>query len=261
MMNRNTTDTSALWARKAGGCAAARRELIERHRGMVPRTRERTVPNVPPWIDPEDLIGEGFVALTRAVDQFDPARGIKFTSYAIAMIRGGMLEMLRRQDWVPRSVRDRQKLANTARSAVEARYGPQGVTDARWAQAAGVADVDAWYALYAAASVLQVASLEDVMGDGEQEELDPLVLASAVKGKDPDPSDLAAGAWEREALHVRIGWLPVMERTVIQAYYFEGLTLKQIARDLGRSESRAHQLHARGIERLRGFTEGVCCAA
>lgn len=250
----------ALWARKAAGCAAARERLIERYRHLVPKTRQRIIPSVPIRIQADDLDSTGCLALIKAVDQFDPARKIKFESYAISLIRGSLLEFLRRDDWAPRSVRTKQKAVNAAVAAVEARYGPQGVTDERCAAAAGLT-LDLWFQLYAEADVLQVGSLEDVIGDSEHDDLDPLVVAESVSSQEPDPRDLAVEATEREALHRCLGWLPVQERAVMDLYYFDGLTLKQAARVIDRSESRAHQLHAQAIQRLRGFAEGVCCAA
>src|SRR5947209_20092982 len=79
--------------------------IIEHYRYLISKTRQRIIPSVPTKIAPEDLEQEGLIALVKAVDQFDPGRKVKFESYAISMVRGAMLEYLRKEDWVPRSVR------------------------------------------------------------------------------------------------------------------------------------------------------------
>jgi RNA polymerase sigma factor for flagellar operon FliA len=98
-----------------------------------------------------------------------------------------------------------------------------------------------------------VVSLEDVVGDSEHEDLDPLVVLESVKSKDPDPHLMAIVESQRRLMAQCISWLPIQERTVVVLYYYEGLTLKQIAKHIGRSESRAHQLHSQAIQRLSGF--------
>lgn len=86
-----------------------RDELIERNRHLVPLTVRRVVPRIPANLEADDLEGAGYLGLIQAADRFDPERGIRFSSFAIGKIRGAVLEYLRQEDWVPRSVRDKQK--------------------------------------------------------------------------------------------------------------------------------------------------------
>ncbi len=230
----------------------ARTSIIEHYRYLIIKTRQRIIPTVPVKIAAEDLDQEGYIALVKAVDHFDPNRKVKFESYAISMVRGAMLEYLRREDWVPRSVRTKQKLLNKAEEELALRMGPENV------QATDVAEylempIDAFYQLYYEANVLQVVSLEDALGDSDREDLDPLVVLESVKSKEPDPDTLAIVDNQKTLMMRCIGWLPLQERTVVVLYYYEGWTLKQIAKQIGRSESRAHQLHAQAINRLAGF--------
>lgn len=242
-----------LWREfKGHNCQRARTTLIEHYRYLISKTRQRIIPTVPVKIAPEDLDQEGLIALVKAVDHFDPRRKVKFESYAISMVRGAMLEYLRREDWVPRSVRSKQKLIHKAEEDLALRKGLENVTDTDMAQYLDM-PIDAFYQLYYEANVLQVVSLEDVVGDSEHEDLDPLVVLESVKSKDPDP-DLMAVIESQKSLMMRcISWLPALERTVVVQYYYEGCTLKQIAKQIGRSESRAHQLHSQAIQRLSGF--------
>ncbi len=237
---------------KSYGSSNARDRIIENYRYLTTKTRQRIVPSVPIKIAPEDLEQEGMIALVRAVDQFDPNRNVKFESYAISMIRGAMLEYLRKEDWVPRSVRTKQKLLRGADEALSMQKGPENVTDEERADFLGM-DMDSFYQLYFEASVMQIVSLEDVVGDSEHEDLDPLVVLESVRSKDPDPHITAIINERRRLLAQCVNWLPKPEQSVIRMYYYEGKTLKQIAKEIGRSESRAHQLHSQAILRLSGF--------
>src|SRR5438067_1172075 len=102
---------------KVHGSRSKRDFIIEHYRYLISKTRQRIIPSVPTKIAPEDLEQEGLIALVKAVDQFDPARKVKFESYAISMVRGAMLEYLRKEDWVPRSVRAKQKMLHRAEEA------------------------------------------------------------------------------------------------------------------------------------------------
>jgi RNA polymerase sigma factor FliA len=242
-----------LWREfKGHNCLRARDRIIEHYRYLITKTRQRIIPTVPVKIAPEDLEQEGLIALVKAVDHFDPQRKVKFESYAISMVRGAMLEYLRREDWVPRSVRSKQKLLNRAEEDLALRKGVENVTDTDMAAYLEM-PIDAFYQLYYEANVLQVVSLEDVVGDSEHEDLDPLVVLESVKSKDPDPDTLAIVESQKTLMMRCISWLPAQERTVVVYYYYEGWTLKQIAKHIGRSESRAHQLHSQAIQRLSGF--------
>jgi len=236
---------------KRHGNAKARDFIIEHYRYLITKTRQRIIPSVPTKIDALDLEQEGVMALIKAVDQFDPGRNVKFESYAISMVRGAMLEYLRKEDWVPRSVRTKQKQLARAEEALTLAKG-EDITDEDRAAYLEL-DIDQFYALYFEATVMQIVSLEDVVGDTEHEDLDPLVVLESVRSPDPDPHLTTIVNEQRRLLHQCVNWLPKPEQTVIKMYYYQGKTLKQIAKEIGRSESRAHQLHAQAIMRLGGF--------
>ncbi|HTE17838.1 MAG TPA: sigma-70 family RNA polymerase sigma factor [Armatimonadota bacterium] len=242
-----------LWREfKQRNSISARNSIIDHYHYLITKTRQRIIPSVPVRIQADDLDQEGQIALVKAVDHFDLNRKVKFESYAISMVRGAMLEYLRREDWVPRSVRTKQKLVNRAEEELALRHGPENVKDTDLAEYLEM-PIDAFYQLYYEANVLQVVSLEDVVGDSEHEDLDPLVVLESVKSKEPDPHTLAIVDSQRNLMAQCISWLPLQERTVITHYYYDGMTLKQIAKQIGRSESRAHQLHSQAVQRLSGF--------
>ena len=257
MARRTSVEVQALLASlwhefKVRGSREARDRIIQHYNYLVAKTRTRIVPSVPVRIAPEDLEMEGYIALVKAVDQFDPRRKVKFESYAISMVRGAMLEYLRREDWVPRSVRSKQKTLQRAEDELTLQKGPQHVTPATLAHHLSM-PIDEFFTLYAEANILQMVSLEDVVGDSEHEDLDPLVVLESVRSKEPSPDFQAIGESQRDMMVKCISWLPLQERTVVLLYYSEGWTLTQVAKHLDRSESRAHQLHAQAIERLGGY--------
>src|SRR5687768_4103245 len=127
-----------IWYRfKHRGDGRARETLIDNYSYLVKITAGRIAGGVPPSLDREDLISAGVIGLIKAVDQFDASREVKFETYAIALIRGAILELLRGEDWAPRSVRDRIKQLERAYAEVESRLGRPG-TDEEVAEALGV---------------------------------------------------------------------------------------------------------------------------
>jgi RNA polymerase sigma factor FliA len=246
-MKQQYPPSHPLWAQKAAGDEEARHTLIEAHRWLIGKTRQRIIPSCPVKIEPAELESEGCIALIRAVDQFDPSRGVLFTSYAISFIRGAMLEFLRKEDWTPRSVRTKQKTLKRAEEMCGWDASPEEL-----AAFLGL-DRDKFAALQAEAQDRQVCSLDDVIDDSEHDDLDPLVVGEGAADPRPGPESLALAGIEAEQVRRMIGWLPKPEERVIRLYYFEGLTLKKIAREIGRSESRAHQIHAQAIKRFCDF--------
>src|SRR5687767_11694439 len=104
----NPSALTELWQEyKRYGDTRARDELIKHYAYLVKITAGRVISNLPPSLERDDLVSAGVLGLIKAVDQFDPTRQVKFETYAIALIRGAILEMLREDDWVPRSIRER----------------------------------------------------------------------------------------------------------------------------------------------------------
>src|SRR5688572_15201075 len=113
-----------IWFRfKHRGDLRARETLIDNYSYLVKITAGRIASGVPPSLDREDLISAGVIGLIRAVDQFDSTREVKFETYAIALIRGAILELLRGEDWAPRSVRDKIKMLERTYASLEIRAG------------------------------------------------------------------------------------------------------------------------------------------
>jgi RNA polymerase sigma factor for flagellar operon FliA len=131
-----------LWREfKGNGCKDARGEIIQNFAHLVKITAGRVVSTLPNGLDREDLVSAGTIGLVKAVDQFDAGREVKFETYAIALIRGAILEMLRGEDWVPRSVREKLKALERTCTGLEATLG-RPATEEEIAETMGVSQDD-----------------------------------------------------------------------------------------------------------------------
>jgi RNA polymerase sigma factor for flagellar operon FliA len=243
-------EVADLWIRfKMKGERNARDDIIRRYAYLVKITAGRVVTSLPPNLERDDLVSAGVVGLIRAVDQFDTSRNVKFETYAIALIRGAILEMLREQDWVPRSVRERMKNLERSYRDLEHRLG-RVPNEEEIARALDV-PVDDYHGLLRDLSRAVQVSLDDLLVGGEAGE--KLPLYDTVKDDSASPSQEAEYADMRRTLADCIGRLPERERMSIALYYYEGLTFKEIGKVLNVSESRVYQLHTQAVMRLRGY--------
>lgn len=236
---------------KVGGDTRSRDMLISHYAYLVKITAGRVVTSLPPNVERDDLISAGIIGLIKAIDQFDTKREVKFETYAIALIRGAILEMLREEDWVPRSVRERVKALERTYLDLEGRLG-RPATEEEVAEAMGI-EIDSFHALLADTGRASLLSLDDVVlsSDGNEK----IHLADVVFDEAADTSrDVESGA-VRQSLGEGIDRLPDRERLVIALYYYEGLTFKEIGKILEVSESRVYQLHTQAVLRLRGYLQ------
>jgi len=231
----------------------AREAIIENYSYLVKITAGRVVANLPPNLEREDLYTAGAMGLIKAVDQFDPDRRVKFETYAIALIRGAILESLREEDWVPRSVRERAKTLERTFHYLETQNGVPA-NEQQVADHLGIG-LDDLGKIMADAGRTSVMSLDDLLlgGGSGGEGGENLHLADVLPD---DQSDTAGGAELRARIHElgkAIDRLPDRERLVIALYYYEGLTFKEIGKVLTVSESRVYQLHTQAVLRMRGY--------
>ncbi len=243
------TDLAKLWREYKGtNDPEARRQIIERFAHLVSITAGRLLGPLPAGVERDDLISSGILGLIKAVDQFDPERGIKFETYAITLIRGAILEMLRGDDWVPRLVRDQQKQLKQAYQHLEANLG-RPATEEEVVEELGIT-LDKLDKILLNVGRTNLLSLDDVRVGTDQQRIGDTLHNDA-----PSPLDSLAVRERRKALAAAIDRLPERERLVISLYYNEGLTFKEIGMTLSVSESRAYQLHAQAALRMRGYLE------
>jgi RNA polymerase sigma factor for flagellar operon FliA len=243
-------DVQELWRRfKLHGDPMARDIIINRYAYLVKITAGRVVTSLPPNVERDDLVGAGVVGLIKAVDQFDVTRQVKFETYAIALIRGAILEMLREEDWVPRSVRERVKSLERTYLQLESNLG-RPASEQEVASAMGV-ELDDLHTMLADTGRATLLSLDDVIvgTDGNER----IHLADVINDDYESPLSEVESKEMRRILSTAIDRLPDRERLVISLYYYEGLTFKEIGKVLTVSESRVYQLHTQAVLRLRGY--------
>ncbi|HEY3268573.1 MAG TPA: FliA/WhiG family RNA polymerase sigma factor [Armatimonadota bacterium] len=202
------------------------------------------------WLGYDDLVSHAVMGLIDAIEKFDPARGVRFETYAVTRIRGAVLDMLRALDWVPREMRRRENELKSAIHNLEAQLG-------RPAEDQEIADHLGWtleeyQVTLAAVSQSNVLSLDAYLSDCGDEDLDPL---ECLGYHSEDPVRHAERSERRRVLVDGIEALGMQERTVVALYYFEDMTLKEIGAVLNVSESRVCQIHTKAIWRLQSRFE------
>lgn len=256
MRNSNGKTTAAiaqtqdLWRKYKGDSdTCARDALIKQYAHLVKITAGRVVTSLPPNIERDDLVGAGLVGLIKAVDQFDTTRQVKFETYAIALIRGAILEMLREEDWVPRSIRERVKNLERTYMQLEMKLG-RPASEEEVANALGI-DIDDLHRMLADTGRATLVSLDDVIVgvDGNER----IHLVDVIDDEFASPLSETEAKEMRRTLGTAIERLPDREKLVVSLYYFEGLTFKEIGKVLAVSESRVYQLHTQAVLRLRGY--------
>lgn len=241
-------ETLELWQKyKEEGSAETRDRLIEKYAPFVKYIAGRVVMNLPPNVEFDDLVGYGVFGLIDAIEKYDPSRNIKFKTYAHQRIRGAMIDELRAIDWTPRSVRQKVKLLEQSFTRLGVELG-RPAKDEEVAKDMNIT-LKELYSLYNDTQSSLLLSLDEVYYDDENNSARIDFLQD--DGVD-DPVKRAETEEIKRLLTQAIDTLSERERLVVSLYYFEELTLKEIGKVLGVSDSRVSQLHTKAILRLRG---------
>jgi RNA polymerase sigma factor FliA len=246
----------ALFSRyRETGDVGARAQLLDLYLGLVHYGARELVRTCPAGVEVDELVSAGTLGLVQALDGFDPARGLAFSTYAMPRIRGAMLDELRSRDWMPRTVRTRGRQIKQARATLQQKLG-RAPGEAEMAGALGV-DLET-YRRWASES--QARILLEMDRPVEVESGGGVRLAETIPDEAGEqPGESLARAESRDALRAAIESLSAKDRLVLSLYYYEGLTLKQIGEVMHVTESRISQIHSRVLERLReriGSVEG-----
>ena len=206
---------------------ALRNRLVMQYAPLVKYVAGRMRTRLPESVDQDDLVSDGVLGLMDAIERFDPGRGLAFQTFAVPRIRGSIIDGMRAMDFVPRSVRDKLRAIASAQVALEERLGriPE---DAEVAQ-------ETRLTLNAVRDLTKQAS-------SNHANLDDLDLADELSTTAEAATE--AGAANASLMRV-VDELAERDQVVIALYYFEGLTLAEIGRVLGVSESRVSQVHSR----------------
>lgn len=238
-----------LWARYASNpTPELRNRLILQYGPLVKYVVGRLAINLPVVIDQDDILSYGALGLIDALDRFNPSLGVKFETFAIARIRGAILDALRSADPVPRSAREKVRKIERAFAHLAEQLGRQP-TDAEVASYVGMDASEYELALlYGSCTII---SLDNLL-DADDEDGTPLVWAMEDTTQ-PSPPDRVEQREVVFSLRDALQALPERERLILSLYYHDELTMKEISRVLRISESRVCQLHARALVTLRAM--------
>ncbi|MDI5976006.1 FliA/WhiG family RNA polymerase sigma factor [Amycolatopsis magusensis] len=238
---------NALWRQFARAPEQRLRDrLVLHYAPLVKYVAGRVGTGLPTHVDVGDLVQSGIFGLVDAIEKFEPERGLRFETYAMQRIRGAILDDLRSQDWVPRVVRSRAREAERAMERLGARLN-RTPTDAELAAELEIS-VDDLRDLYGQLQLTSVVALEDLVAVGK----DSGSLVDTLPDDDAvDPVAVLVDQDNRRQLAEAIAQLTERDRIVVSLYYFESLTLAEIGKVLGVTESRVSQLHTRAVLRLR----------
>ncbi len=194
-------------------------------------------------VEYDDLVSYGIFGLIDAIDKFDRQKEVKFETYASLRIRGAILDQIRKMDWIPRTVRQKQKKIDEAIKRVEMQTGKTAL-DEEIAEELGLTEneLQEWQSQL---KVTNVVSLNEFIEQGTEP-----VMDAKNNSHFAQPEDIVQEAELKEKLHEAMQQLTEKEKKVILLYYYEDLTLKEISKVLQVSESRVSQLHTKALSKM-----------
>lgn len=197
-------------------------------------------------VEYEDLVSYGIFGLIDAIDKFDALKDVKFETYASLRIRGAILDQIRKMDWIPRTIRQKQKRIDTAIREIEARCG-RSATDEEIAKSLGISDAE-YVDWQSQMKITNVISLNEFLEQGSEI---PNDNSFNRKAQFDEPEEVIERDELKRILAGALELLTEKERKVIVLYYYEDLTLKEISSILEVSESRTSQLHTRALQKMK----------
>jgi RNA polymerase sigma factor for flagellar operon FliA len=232
-----------------------RDRLILTYAPLVKFVAGRLGSGLPAHVEENDLVSYGLLGLIGAIERYDPDRDVKFETYAMARIKGSIIDELRAMDWVPRSVRSRAREIERAIAALEAQLH-RAPTDEEISAKLGITveELDDSLTDISRSSIAALDELWTISsGSGDQ-----VALIDTIEDtQGPEPQSALDQNELREAIAESISRLPEREKIVVTLYYYEELTLREIGEVLGVTESRVSQLHTKAILRLKARLSGV----
>jgi RNA polymerase sigma factor for flagellar operon FliA len=243
-------ELGALWhGFKGSQDPEARERLILHYAPLVKYVASRVATGLPASVDQADLVSYGMFGLIDALQKFEPGRGNKFETYAIPRIKGAIIDELRAMDWVPRSVRFKQREIEKALADLESMLKRQP-TEKELAERLGMS-LSELHEVITQISFVSVLALDEAVSVGADRG-EQVTLIDTLADRGIDPTSGVESQETRGLLAAAINSLSEREKIVVTLYYFEGLTLAEIGEVLGVTESRVCQIHTKAVGSLRG---------
>ena len=224
-------------------------QLVQRFAPLVKRIAYHLMARLPSSVQVDDLIQNGMMGLLDAINRFEAGMGAQFETYAAQRVRGAMLDGLRENDWLPRSLRRDFRRIEVAIAQLEQQYR-RTPGEKELADALGM-DLLSYQKMLQDARGHQLISFEDMVEEGEEDFLERHLADDA-----SDPSKLLEDSNLRKLLVQNIEALPEREKMMMALYYEQDLNLREIGEVMGVTESRVCQLHSQAIARLRTKMRG-----
>ena len=197
-------------------------------------------------VEYEDLVSYGIFGLIDAIDKFDNMKEVKFETYASLRIRGAILDQIRKMDWIPRTIRQKQKKIDSVMKEIELTMG-RAATDEEIAEKLGITDEE-YLEWQSQMKITNVVSLNEYMEQGSEV---PTEGNRHTTARFESPEENIEKEELKQVLEQTLQLLTEKERKVILLYYYEELTLKEISNILEVSESRVSQLHTRALQKMK----------
>ena len=241
-------DLDTWWASyKVDGDCVAQDKLIVHYSPLVKYVANRVAVGMPQNTNHSDLVSYGMFGLLDALKKFDISRKIKFETYAVLRIRGAIIDELRVNDWVPRSIRKKARMVETAYAELEATLLCPP-TDAELAHKMGIS-VKEFQRILTQISLTGVVALDELISLGSTE--GRMTIGDMIPDSHAGPVDAFETKESKYLLAEAIEALSDKERTVLTLYYYENMTLAEIGTVIGVTESRVCQIHTKAIIHLK----------
>lgn len=240
-----TVDREKLWEEyQKNPSPELREKLITEYAPLVKVVAGRLSMYLGYNVEYEDLVSYGIFGLIDAIDKFDLGKDVKFETYASLRIRGSILDQIRKMDWIPRTVRQKQKKIEDAVKQIEARTG-RNASDDQIAKELGIAEVELseWQSQLKVTNVVSLNEFVEQVGEP--------VMDAKYNSHFVQPEQSVQEEELKNVLKETMDLLTEKERKVILLYYYEELTLKEISNILEVSESRVSQLHTKALLKMR----------
>ncbi len=223
-----------------------RNQIIIDYAPLIKYIAQKLAARLPPNIDLDDLFSAGVIGLMDAIDKYEPSRDNKFKTYAEFRIRGAMLDELRSQDWVPRSVRESNKQEDKARLALEQKLGRPAL-EKEVAEHLDIPLLD--YQERMGRTRVSLLSIDELGGASLDDKKSLLECLENPNSKNPFTHLKNKNV--RDLIIKTVEELPEKQKLVLSLYYYEDLNLKEIGRILDVTESRVSQLHTQAVQKMK----------